>query len=158
MRRVLTVIVCLVLISLDTPPAAAHHSTANYDSSTVIRIEGVVSAFVLVNPHTLIEVDVIGEDGEVNTYKVFFPGKSSLLRTGWTPDTVKLGDAVSVFASPNRRDPFDTIQWRIIFADGSEWNFADIAEESTGVRRPAIDAAIDSSEALRAFREREASQ
>lgn len=159
MRRALTAFALLALTSLGVAaPAAAHHSTANYDSSTVIRIEGVVSAVYLVNPHTLIEVDVTSEDGEVDTYKVFFPGKSSLLRTGWTPDTVRPGDQVTVFASPNRRDPFDTIQWRIVFADGSVWNFADIAEESAGFRAPNLEAAVDASVALAAFRERQAAE
>ena len=43
--------------SLGALPAGAHHSTAAFDNSRVIKIEGTITQFRWINPHASIKID-----------------------------------------------------------------------------------------------------
>src|SRR5579859_1291411 len=77
-------------------PALAHHSTAIYDLVHGTIIGGVVTKFDWQNPHTHIALDVIGENNEIEHWDVELESRSMLGRLGWTKDTVKPGDRISV--------------------------------------------------------------
>ena len=44
-------------------PAAAHHSTAAFDSNVVVAIEGTVTQYRWINPHASIKLDGTANDG-----------------------------------------------------------------------------------------------
>ena len=46
-----------VVTSLGVLPAGAHHSTAAFDNSRVIKIEGTIKQFRWINPHASIKID-----------------------------------------------------------------------------------------------------
>ncbi len=92
------------------PPAAAHHSfppLRTADGEEVIRIfEGSIELFKLLNPHTALIVNVTNESGEDEGWVIEFSSSSSLLREGWTDESLSPGDKVTVAIlasrSPNR--------------------------------------------------------
>ncbi len=74
----------------------AHHSTAPYDLIHGTIIGGVVTRFDWRNPHVTIALDVTGEDYGVEHWSVELESPHILGRSGWTRDTVKPGDRISV--------------------------------------------------------------
>lgn len=76
----------------------AHHSlAARYDERTTVTLNGTVTKFDWSNPHVWIFLEASGVRWEVE-----FASRLELKRGGWTQDTVKVGDLVSINASPAR--------------------------------------------------------
>lgn len=78
----------------------AHHSFAEFNANETITVEGVVTEFRLVNPHATMSFDVTEDDGTVRQWRVEFDGRLNLGRAGWTPDTIKIGETVSIEGNP----------------------------------------------------------
>src|SRR2546425_409380 len=88
-------------------PVMAHHSFATYYlEEDTIEVEGEVVEFQFRNPHSWIHV--LGQEpfGKPRTYAAEWASTSRLDRDGITKSTLKIGDAVRIWASPNR-DPND---------------------------------------------------
>jgi hypothetical protein len=78
-------------------PLMAHHSfAAEYDSRKTITIHGVVQKVAWMNPHAYVWVDVKDESGKVTTYAFESLSPNALMRGGWTRNSLKPGDEVTV--------------------------------------------------------------
>jgi len=87
------------LIALCTAPAWAHHSfAAEYDSSKVVTVKGTVTKLAWVNPHAYVYVDVKDENGKVTSWAFESLSPNALARQGWTRNSLKAGDQVTVEA------------------------------------------------------------
>jgi len=78
---------------------SAHHSTAaNFDRSSIVSVNGVVTDFKFQNPHAQFTVNVSNGDGKVETWLIVMSAKNQLIRTGhWAADTFIPGQVVTVF-------------------------------------------------------------
>lgn len=131
-----TVKLCLLVGILAFAGAAgayAHHGTnASYDPTKETTIEGVVTKFIWSNPHSQLFVDVKGADGKVVSWGGEMHSIGLLRRAGWSRDTVKPGDKVSVRGYPSRAGtPFMVVQEVVV--NGKSY-FRDLPEQSAGVR------------------------
>jgi hypothetical protein len=82
-------------------PALAHHAFSNeYDESKPITLEGVVTRIDWENPHVHYFVDVAQADGTVVNWSCETGGPIRLAKRGWTRDTLKVGDKVTVHGFP----------------------------------------------------------
>jgi len=84
-------------------PAMAHHSFAMYEPTKTLTFTGTVKSFQWTNPHVVVWVLVQPEGGgaaEEWSFETTSPGV--LTRAGWTRQSVKAGDRVSVTFSPLR--------------------------------------------------------
>ena len=80
-------------------PALAHHSfMAEFDQKQPISLEGVVSKVDWINPHTFFHIDVKDQSGKTVTWALETGSPSVLQARGWTRDSLKAGDHVSVTA------------------------------------------------------------
>jgi hypothetical protein len=78
-------------------PLLAHHSfAAEYDSRKTITVHGIVQKVAWVNPHAYVWVDVKDESGKVVTYAFESLSPNALMRGGWTKNSLKAGDDVTV--------------------------------------------------------------
>jgi hypothetical protein len=78
-------------------PVSAHHSfSAEYDSKKVVTLTGTVTKVEWMNPHVYFYVDVVGEDGKVSNWAFEMGPPNGLQRSGWTRNTMKIGDEVIV--------------------------------------------------------------
>ena len=98
MRTRLTVAVAsLAGLLIGAVPVMAHHSfAAEYDASKPIKLTGAVTKIEWTNPHCYFYIDVKTESGKVENWALELGNPNALLRNGWTPKSVKIGDEVSV--------------------------------------------------------------
>jgi hypothetical protein len=83
--------------------ADAHHSIAMFDHDRTVSISGTVSEFRWINPHAVIEIDgAAGDAGLATHWVVQMQAPNMMLEAGWSRDTLKTGDRVTVFANPLR--------------------------------------------------------
>ena len=89
-------------------PATAHHSFApalTEDGEEVIEIfEGSIEIYKLLNPHTALIVNAINESGAVEDWLVELSSLASLIREGWTDDSLSAGDRVTIAILRSRTD------------------------------------------------------
>ena len=93
----------LAAVVLITSAADAHHSiTAIYDSRRQVTVTGSVREFQFVNPHPWIGLDVTGEGGRVQTWRLELDNRFELVDVGMRADTLKPGDMVVATGSAGR--------------------------------------------------------
>ncbi|HEX7237784.1 MAG TPA: DUF6152 family protein [Gammaproteobacteria bacterium] len=84
----------LVLAAL---PSQAHHSfSAQFDAKKPLKMTGTVTKVEWMNPHSWFYVDVKGDGGNVTNWGFELASPNLLLRRGWTPKTLEVGDVVTV--------------------------------------------------------------
>lgn len=93
-------IICAMTVLTGT--ALAHHSAAMFDLSKTVTVQGTVKEFQYTNPHSWLQVVVVGSDGKAVEWGFETEGPSTLLRVGIKAKTFLPGDNVSVVANPMR--------------------------------------------------------
>ena len=107
------------LAMLAATAAQAHQSFAVYfDSTKTVTITGKVTAFRFTNPHGTVVLDVTGADGKVTEWRAETNAPVVLQRRGWTRESVKPGDTVTIDGWPSRDGkPYLRLR-RAVHADG----------------------------------------
>jgi len=102
-RRAAASVLVLALASLDAAmPAHSHHSfAAQYDAAKPITLTGKVTKVEWTNPHVYVYVDVRDDKtGEVVNWALEIGGgPNSLIRQGWSRDSLKTDDQITVEGS-----------------------------------------------------------
>jgi len=84
--------------------ANAHHSFAtHYDTTNVVEISGILSEVKMRSPHSFFGVDVVTEDGAIETWAVEAHAVPILRRLGISKETLKVGDTVTIRGPRSRR-------------------------------------------------------
>ena len=97
--------IALGLALAASKPVAAHHSfDAEYDSKKIATVIGYVTKLDWVNPHAYVFIDAKDEAGAVASYKIEMGPPYALVRGGWSRDTVKVGDKVTVDGAALAKD------------------------------------------------------
>src|SRR5262245_45447829 len=116
-KAVSAAVLGLVFTATDT---LAHHSfAAQYDGQKPITLSGTVAKIEWTNPHIHLYIDVKSENGVVTQWKFEGFPPNMLVRQGWKRDeTLKIGDAISVFGWQARTEPNLAHARTITFGDG----------------------------------------
>ena len=84
-------------------PLAAHHSfAAVFDADKPVTVTGVITEIRLENPHSWFYLDVTDESGKVVKWGFEGSTPTSLIRSGFKPSSLKVGDQVTVKGSHAR--------------------------------------------------------
>jgi hypothetical protein len=82
--------------------AEAHHSIAMFDQSHPVELVGTVQEFLFANPHSLIVLQVSGEDARPVIWRLEGLSANSLAWGGWSNKTLKPGDVIRLTVEPLR--------------------------------------------------------
>jgi hypothetical protein len=83
-----------------TVPVLAHHSfSAEYDRAKTVELKGTVTKVEWMNPHARFYVDVKDDASKVTNWEFELGSPNGLMRQGWTRNSLKEGDVVTVNGS-----------------------------------------------------------
>ena len=110
----------LVLLSIGARPVLAHHSfAAEFDASKPVTLHGTITKLEWINPHSWLHVDVKNDDGTTTEWMVEAATPNTLLRRGFTRDTVKAGTEITVIGYQAKSGAHRANGRDLILADGS---------------------------------------
>ena len=87
--------------------ASAHHSQSEFDSRAKVDVEGTVTKLEWKSPHAWVYMEVTDAKGEKVNWSFELPSPVTLMRRGWTRDSLKPGDRIKV--AGHRAKNFPTI-------------------------------------------------
>jgi Family of unknown function (DUF6152) len=99
----LRIIISLGLaVSIFSSPLVAHHGGAAYDADKRVTVKGTVTDWLWSNPHCILQLDTPGDGGQVAHWVTETENPSSMIRSGWTKDSFKVGDEISILLVPQK--------------------------------------------------------
>jgi hypothetical protein len=98
---------------------SAHHGNAAYDTTKEVTLTGVVTQWMVANPHSVLKFDVTDDKGDVVHWIVESSAPSAnQARIRLTKDSLKPGDKVTVTVIPAKNEqPVGRIH-RLVLPDG----------------------------------------
>jgi hypothetical protein len=121
-----------VLVVAATVPAIAHHSfAAEFDRSKAITLQGTVTKVEWANPHARFYIDVKDDKGKVNNWDMELASPNGLMRRGWTRNSLKIGDVVTVTGWAAKAAPYVGNTNTVTLADGKKVFAGSSAENET---------------------------
>lgn len=101
--KTLTGLCCVALLGVlaASPRITAHHSfAAEFDAEKQATLTGAVTKIEWTNPHVFFYIDVKDEQtGQVANWQAEMNSPNYLMRLGWTRESMKLDDVVTVRGS-----------------------------------------------------------
>ena len=116
-RRITVVTVALGLLIVSAP-LFAHHSNAAFDAAKRTTVTGTVTEWFWANPHCLLSLDVTEANGQVVRWIVETQAPPNMIPFGWSKQSFKPGDTVTVTAEPARSGRPVGRLLRAVFSDG----------------------------------------
>jgi hypothetical protein len=98
----------------------AHHGGAAWDMKTTLMLQGTVVEYRYVNPHVQIFFDVTDDKGQTARWSVESADPAMLQRQGWSHETVKKGDHVTIVGHPAKTGVKIMVLDKLILADRQE--------------------------------------
>jgi hypothetical protein len=100
---------------------AAHHAeSAQFDSTKPVEVRGVIKKVEWANPHIWFYVDVKDDVGGITTWGFSGYPPGFLVRRGFTKNTLKIGDVVTVRGSRAKDGSNNASGFSVTFADGRQ--------------------------------------
>jgi hypothetical protein len=112
---------CSVFVAalLAATSALAHHSNSAFDPEKVVVLTGTVMEWKWTNPHVWIVLSVDDEKGGKTVWEIEGRPPGILARQGWSRNTFKPGDKITVDFSPARDGSHSGLTTRVTLADGT---------------------------------------
>lgn len=108
------------LLMWTVPEAVAHHSFAVFfDETKSVSVSGSVTEFRFTNPHAIIEITRKTPQGQVETWRAETNAVTLLRRRGWTADSLKVGETVTIDGWPSRDGSRYLRVRRVVRSDGT---------------------------------------
>ncbi len=87
-------------LMLSALPVLAHHSfAAEYDNKQPVTLTGTVTKVEWMNPHARFYINAKDESGKSADWELELGSPNGLMRQGWTRNSLKEGDVVTVTGS-----------------------------------------------------------
>jgi len=113
-------LVALTLFSAAAPLLAHHSFAAEFDGTKRIELTGVVTKVEWTNPHVWFYINVKDEPtGKVVNWAAEMGSPNSLMRSGWTRNTMQVGMVVTLNGSLSK-DGSNRVNTNSVFVDGKK--------------------------------------
>jgi hypothetical protein len=96
----------------------AHHSTARYDLSKTVVVQGTITEVLWQNPHVVIVMN--DTKGQEQAFEA--PSPVYIVNSGWMKDTIKPGDKVTVKGNPAKNGQLPMYLITITLPNGKEYS------------------------------------
>jgi Family of unknown function (DUF6152) len=94
--EVLALLTAVIVLAMVSVPVSAHHGTAAFDTTKMVKVKGAVTDFQFVNPHVQVYFECKNEKGEAQQWQGELTAPNKLIRAGWDKHTLKPGDSITV--------------------------------------------------------------
>ena len=101
-NKLITISVVAIGLLIVSVPMRAHHGNAAIDIDKKTTLKGTVTGWIWSNPHCLLQFDVTDENGQVVHWVVETSNPPDMTNRGWSKNSFKMGDQVTVTAQPAR--------------------------------------------------------
>lgn len=98
-------LMCVALaigVSIFSLPLFAHHGNAAYDTGKSVTLKGTVTQWVWAFPHCMLQLEVTDDQGQVVLWTAETENPSSMIHFGWTKQSLKPGDQITVTVVPGK--------------------------------------------------------
>jgi hypothetical protein len=97
LRGSLTLASALLFLTPGAYKANAHHSfAAEFDADQPVELRGTITKMEWINPHSWLHIDVKNADGTTTPWMIEGATPNTLLRRGFSRDTVKPGTEITI--------------------------------------------------------------
>jgi hypothetical protein len=110
------VLACSVIAA--ATPALAHHSFAMFDMAKTVTLKGTVKELQWTNPHIWRQIVVPQAAGPAVEWSLEAGKVAVMKRSGWTRDSLKAGDVVTIAVHPGRAAGLRGSLASVALADG----------------------------------------
>jgi hypothetical protein len=117
-RKLAAVLMGIAVLGAATSAAAHHSFAAEFDANAPVELTGTVTKVEWANPHTFFFIDVKNAEGEYENWGFELGSPNGLMRRGWTRNTLKLGDSVTVAGSRAKDGSFKGNARTVVLSTG----------------------------------------
>jgi hypothetical protein len=117
--RLTTLVFLCGACTLPSAAALAHHAFATeFDVNRQVTLRGKVTKVELINPHSWIHIDVVGDDGKAVAWMIEGGSPNALVRRGITKNSIPVGSEIVIRGYGTRDGSNKAVGREMTFADG----------------------------------------
>lgn len=136
MRQPILVLQILVGVLLATPVRAHHAFATEFDVNRQVELRGKVTKVELINPHSWIHIEVIGDDGKPVAWMIEGGSPNALVRRGITKNSIPIGSELVIRGYGTRDGSNKAVGRDMTFADGRALFFGGTAAPGDAAPAP----------------------
>jgi hypothetical protein len=129
-------IAAMVVATLSAASAFGHHSFSMFDNTRTVTLTGIIKEFQWTNPHTWTWIEVPNGQGGSELWGIEGMSPNYLGRRGWSKNTLKPGDKVTITIFPLKDGLKGGTFLRCTLADGKEMVMFNIGPSQTPITPP----------------------
>jgi hypothetical protein len=121
-KTILSFLIVTAALLLLPALAGAHHGWAAFlsEPGSEITLKGLVKEFHFVNPHSVVELQVKDEKGQVQIWEGELTSNTNLAQRGWTAASIEYKEEITLVGFPAKNGSRAMRVTKIVLANGKE--------------------------------------